>query len=193
MSYPVNTVSAELPAPPPLVLPDPLKAFLTLLEDPHGLPVCLLCQNAVLPKSLMDHFRKQHNLPIDLRAHVRSLVPMLPSLEISDLPNKPDGSPYLRAIRVVEAFQCKKCSFIRQDVTDVRKHINTEHDTSAAGNYDKIQAQSWLGGRRAVYWRVEVGPPDPEDPPCIWGFYGMGFGAKTPRNWSKEQVEESKV
>ncbi|KAG9229056.1 hypothetical protein BJ875DRAFT_475881 [Amylocarpus encephaloides] len=193
MSNPVYSTSAELPKGASPVLPEQLKPFLTLLDDPLGLPVCLLCQNAVLPKSLMDHFRKQHNIPTDIRPYFRSLVSTLPSLEPSDLPSKPHGSRSLRTLRVIKAFQCKECPFIRQDVTDVRKHINKEHNNSAAGNYDEIPAQTWLSGRRAVYWRVEVGTPDPEDPPCVWGFYGTGFGSKTPKTWSKEQVENSKV
>ncbi|TVY27888.1 hypothetical protein LHYA1_G003004 [Lachnellula hyalina] len=150
------------------------------------------CQNALLPRSVMDHLRKQHQLPVELRPAVRSLVSILPQLDASDLPRRPDGSAPLEALRIVEAFQCKKCLFIRQDITDVRKHINKEHDLSAAGNYDEIQAQSWLGGRRAVYWRVEVGLEELVDdgPHCVWGFFGAGFGDKLPKNWPVEAYQK---
>ena len=75
----------------------------------------------------MDHLRKQHHIPVNLRAAVRSLVSTLPSLDIADLPSGWDGYPPLKALRVVDAFQCKHCRFIRRDITDVRKHINKEN------------------------------------------------------------------
>jgi hypothetical protein len=171
---------------PQTEFPPELQPFLTFLEEPFGLPVCLVCQSAVLPKSLMDHLRKQHQLPADLRTAVRTLVATLPPLSTSDLATKPNGSPPLKALRISEAFQCKHCSFIRRDLTDVRKHINKEHGLSATGSYDQVQAQSWLGGRNAIYWRVEqhLTPKVIEEgPPCVWGFFGGGWGDKTPRQW----------
>ena len=175
-------------------LPDPLKPYLILLDDPVGLLVCRGCQAALLPKSLLDHLRKTHELPPGLtRSDVRSLVATLPSLDFDDVPKKPDGSVPTEALRVVDAFQCKHCPFIRRDLTDVRKHINQEHQISAAGSYDQVQAQSWFGGRRAVYWRVSVPKTGivREGPPCIWGFYGKGFGGRRPRVWDKEKAAES--
>jgi Orsellinic acid/F9775 biosynthesis cluster protein D len=141
-------------------LPDQLEPFLTLLDNPPGLSVCKACQTALLPKSLMDHLRKHHQLPIELRSTVRSLVVALPSLDFEDVPSNLDGSPPVEALRVVDAYQCRYCRFIRRDLSDVRKHINKEHTISAAGSYYQIQAQSWFGGRRAVYWRVCAGATD---------------------------------
>lgn len=175
-------------------LPNPLRPHLILLDDPAGLPVCQACQAALLPKSLLDHLRKHHQLPVGLRGNVRLLVATLPSLDFDDVPKKPDGSAPLAALRVVDAFQCKQCPFIRRDLTDVRKHINQEHNISAAGSYDQIQAQSWFGGRRAIYWRVCVVPKTRtvrEEPPCTWGFYGKGFGHRRPTAWDREKVAES--
>ncbi len=169
-------------------LPEQLKPFLTLLDAPLGLPVCRDCQAALLPKSLIDHLRKHHQLPVGYRSAVRSLVAMLPSLDFEDVPNKLDGSAPIEALRVVDAFQCKHCSFIRRDISDVRKHINKEHKLSAADSYNQIQAQSWFGGRRAVYWRVCVEATDPAEgvgPPCVWGFFGKGFGDKRPTTWPR--------
>jgi hypothetical protein len=54
----------------------------------------------------------------------------------------------------VVAYQCKRCSFIRKDASDVRRHVNSVHEVSAAGGYGEVRAQTWFGGRRAVYWRV---------------------------------------
>jgi hypothetical protein len=141
----------------------------------------------------MDHLRKQHQLPVNLRATVRSLVSTLPSIDISDLPSDWDGYPPIKALRVVEAFQCKHCRFIRRDLTDVRKHINKEHGLSASGSYDEIQAQSWLGGRRAMYWRVDTCIEEGEGPQCTWGLLNTGWGDKTPRTWPKALVEKSLV
>lgn len=109
-------------------LPEPLKPYLILLDHPAGLPVCWACQAALLPKSLLDHLRKRHQLPVGLRGDVRSLVVTLPSLDFDDVPTSRDGSAPLAALRVVNAFQCKRCPFIRRDLTDVRKHINQEHN-----------------------------------------------------------------
>jgi Orsellinic acid/F9775 biosynthesis cluster protein D len=191
----VNTSSAEQETIPGPVLPDQLKPYLTILDKPLGLPVCIICQNAVLPRSLMDHLRKQHQLPANLRSVVRYFVSTLPALDVSDLPSDWDGYPPNEALRVVEAFQCKHCRFIRQDLTDVRKHINKEHGISASGSYDEIQAQSWLGGRRALYWRVEVCIADgvKEGPQCIWGLFGKGWGDKTPRSWPSGSEDLSSV
>ena len=76
----------------------------------------------------------------------------------------------------------------------MRKHINKEHEVSAAGGYEQIHAQSWLGGRRAIYWRVDICPvKDMEIPPCVWGLFGKGFGDKTPQAWKQECVEKSIV
>jgi hypothetical protein len=195
MSNPVDRSSAEPESNPCPMLPDELKPYLTILDTPFGLPVCIICQNAVLPRSLIDHLRKQHQIPVNLRAAVRSLVSTLPSLDISHLPSCWDGYPPLKALRVVDAFQCKHCRFIRRDLTDVRKHINKEHGISASGSYDEIQAQSWLGGRRAVYWRVEVCGANGanEEPQCTWGLFGKGWGDKTPRSWPNALVEKSLV
>lgn len=176
------------------LLPEPLKPYLELLDDPVGLPVCRACQAALLPKSLLDHLRKNHQLPVGLRGIVRSLVATLPSLDFRDVAQKPDGSDPLEALRVVDAFQCKHCRFIRQDLSDVRKHINQEHHISAAGSYDRIHAQSWFGGRRTVYWRISDLPSIHtvrEEPPCIWGFYGRGFGHRRPTVWDSEKVAAS--
>jgi hypothetical protein len=168
-------------------LPDELKSFLTLLDEPQGLPVCRDCQAAVLPKSLMDHLRKHPQLPAELRKAAKLLVATLPSLDFDDVPTLTDGSPPIEALRVVDAFQCKHCPYIRKDITDVRKHINKEHDISAVDCYDQILAQSWFGGRRAVYWRVCLAPKETlgEAPGCIWGFYGKGWGDKRPTNWNQ--------
>jgi hypothetical protein len=114
----------------------------------------------------------------------------------------------VEALRVVDAFQCKHCPFTRRDVTDVRKHINQEHGVSAAGGYEQIQAQSWFGGRRAVYWRVcdvpvvekkepvkeeevEEGPVAPNNTQslCRWGLFGKGFGDKTPKSWRETEKD----
>jgi hypothetical protein len=174
-------------------LPDPLKPYLILLDGPVGLPVCRACQAALLPKSVLDHLRK-HQLPVGLRGTVRSLVATLPTLDFDDVPKKPDGSSPLEALRVVDAFQCKHCPFIRRDLTDVRKHINQDYNLSAAGSYNQMQAQSFFGGPRAVYWRVCVVPKTRilrEEPPCIWGFYGKGFGHRRPTAWDREKVAES--
>jgi hypothetical protein len=159
-------------------LPDSLKPYLILLDDPVGLPVCRACQAALLPKSVLDHLRKHHQLPEGLRGTVRSMVATLPSLDFDDVPKNPDDSAPLEALRVVDAFQCKHCPFIRRDLTDVRKHIDQEHNLSAAGSYTKMQAQSFFGGRRAVYWRFCVVPKTRilrEEPPC-WGFMGKASG-----------------
>jgi hypothetical protein len=175
-------------------LPDTLKPYLILLDGPVGLPVCRACQTALLPKSVLDHLRKHHQLPAGLRGTVRSLVATLPTLGFDDVPKKPDGSAPLEALRVVDAFQCKHCLFIRRDLTDVRKHINQEHNLSAAGSYNQMQAQTFFGGRRAVYWQVCVVPKTrilQEEPPCIWGFYGKGFGHRRPTAWDRETVAES--
>jgi hypothetical protein len=140
----------------------------------------------------MDHLRKHHQLPVNLRATVKSLVATLPFLEFKDISNKPDGSAPTKALRVVDAYQCKRCPFIRRDLTDVRKHINKEHQVSATGSYDKIEAQTWFGGRRASYWKVCVPPQRefPEEPQCVWGFYGKGFGERTPKAWPREDENE---
>lgn len=166
-------------------LPDSLDPFLTLLDEPAGLPVCCECQASVLPKSLLDHLRKQHQLPIELRGAVRSLVASLPSWDFDDVPKKPDGSAPVDALRVVSALQCKYCPFIRRDPTDMRRHINQEHQLSAAGSYDQVQAQSWFGGRRTVYWRVCIAPKRVarEEPPCVWGWFGEGWGNRRPTAW----------
>ncbi|KAF8865048.1 hypothetical protein BDZ45DRAFT_684582 [Acephala macrosclerotiorum] len=174
-------------------LPDSLKPFLTLLDQPSDLPVCRECKAAILPKSLMDHLRKHHQIPVELRRDVRSLVATLPALDFSDVLNRLDGSTPVEALRIVDAYQCKQCPFIRRDLTDVRKHINKEHKMSAAGSYEEIQAQSWFGGSRAVYWRVCVESPSTmsmvEIPPCVWGLFGSGWGHRLPRTWPR--VEEN--
>jgi hypothetical protein len=203
MKEPVSECTAR----PALKLPDLLEPFLTLLDEPYKLPVCRSCQAALLPKSVMDHLRKHHRLSVELRTTVRSLVATLPPFDFKDVPQNLDGSASVDALRVVDAFQCKHCAFIRRDVTDVRKHINQEHEITAAGNYDRIQAQSWFGGRRAVYWRVRVRPTttttveegcekrdsDPavntrtvrptveqSESNCRFGFFGKGFGPRDP-------------
>ena len=51
----------------------------------------------------------------------------------------------------------KECGYIRRDVTDIRRHINLVHGIGAKGMYEACEAQSWFGGRRAVYWRVDGG------------------------------------
>ncbi|KAH8800412.1 hypothetical protein F5884DRAFT_550393 [Xylogone sp. PMI_703] len=139
---------------PRLKLPDELRPYLILLSQPAILPVCLSCQIVVLPKSLLDHLRKNHELPSHLRKIVISFIATLPPLDFGDIPLNPDGSAPVCDLRVVDAFRCKQCGFIRKDVTDVRKHVNSEHKASAAGGYEKICAQSWFGGRRAIYWKV---------------------------------------
>jgi len=50
-----------------------------------------------------------------------------------------------------------ECGFIRRDVTDIRRHVNLVHGVGAKGMYAACEAQSWFGGRRAVYWRVRGG------------------------------------
>lgn len=51
----------------------------------------------------------------------------------------------------------KECGYIRRDVTDIRRHVNLVHGVGAKGLYEACVAQSWFGGRRAVYWRVDGG------------------------------------
>ncbi|CZR60455.1 uncharacterized protein PAC_10351 [Phialocephala subalpina] len=178
-------------------LPDSLTPYLVLLDEPSDLPVCRECQAAILPKSLLDHLRKHHQLPVELRRDVRSLVAILPPLNFSDMPTRPNDSAPIEVLRVVVAFQCKQCSFIRRDLTDVRKHINKEHKMSAAGSYEEIQAQSWFGGSKAVYWRVCAKEPCRrlimEISPCVWGLLGRGWGHMQPRNWPREEEQDAEL
>lgn len=169
-------------------LPADLRPFLHLLDEPAGLSVCRECEAAILPKSLLDHLRKHHQLPVELRKAVRALVATLPPLDFNSVPNKPDGSAPLDDLRVVNAYQCKHCPLIRRDLTDVRKHINKEHQLSATEGYGQIQAQSWFGGRRAAYWRVCVAPKEKEGEGlgCVWGFYGKWPGNRPPAEWPRE-------
>jgi hypothetical protein len=204
MSDQINVGAARPLSSIPPQLPDQLSPFLTLLNTPVTLPVCRDCQAALLPKSVLDHLRKHHNLPVELRRAVRSLVATLPPLDFDNVSCNPDGSEPVEALRVVDAFQCKHCPFIRRDVTDMRKHINQEHQMSAASGCVPIQAQSWFGGRRAVYWRVCVAPTGMREGgdhaiedsivdsmkdvmnvdtlSCRWGFFGKGWGHRHPVN-----------
>lgn len=175
-------------------LPEELNSYLILCVDPAGLPICRGCEAALLPKSVLDHLRKHHQLPAGLRASVKSLVASLPNLDFGDVANRPNGSSPLQEVRIVDAYQCEHCHFIRRDLTDVRKHINQVHGLSATGGYCKIKAQSWFGGRRASYWQVCVEKDDrdePDIPKCVWGFYGKGFGERTPKKWPKVAAEEA--
>ncbi len=203
-------------------VPSMLKPYISILGNSSSdlaIPVCVGCEVAVLPNSLMDHLRKHHQLPAELRGTTRSFLAMHPNpcLDFDDLPRRVDGWPPIEGLRVVDAFQCKHCEFIRRDVTDVRKHVNQEHGITAAGSYEPIQAQSWFGGRRAVYWRVggegrgcdgkssEEGSGDRDGEVseasepllpvgidfgtvCMWGFYGKGFGDRKPRSWRETGV-----
>lgn len=200
------------PLPPSIGAPTPklppeFTPYLTLLSHPTALPICLICRAALLPKSLLDHLRKHHQLPVELRSALRSLVATLPAIDFDDVASNAEGSAPVSALQVYEAIQCKQCGFIRRDVTDVRKHVNQEHGASAAGAYEQVRAQTWFGGRRAVYWRVSEGVGeekedvvkegnsealDEEEEPvapnntqslCRWGLFGKGFGDKTPRSW----------
>lgn len=192
-------------------LPAELTPSLTLLSHPTPLLIYLTCHAALLPKSVLDHLRKHHQLPVELRSSVRSFVDTLPALDFDDVASNADGSAPVPALAVYDAFQCKQCGFIRRDVTDVRKHVNQEHGASAAGAYEQIRAQTWFGGRRAVYWRVSDGAgegkedvvkeasrergrpvaPNNSQSLCRWGLFGKGFGDKTPRSW--REVEKDTV
>jgi hypothetical protein len=175
-------------------LPDPLKPYLILLDDPVGLPACRACQAALLPKSVLDHLRKHRQLPVGLRETVKSMVATLPTLGFDDVLKNPDDSAPLEALRVVNAFQCQHCPFIRRDLTDVRKHINKNTTFPQLAAIPKCKRNHFLSGRRAVYWRVRVVPKTRilrEEPPCIWGFYGKGFGHRRPTAWDREKVAES--
>ena len=170
-------------------LPEELKAFLTLLDEPLEMSICLSCQAAILPKSLVDHLRKHHQLPAHLHKTARELAATLPPRDFEHVPKRPDGLAPIKELRVVNAYQCKHCAFIRQDVTDVRRHINKAHGVSATQGYESIHAQSWFGGRRALYWRVctntQVTPGELMG--CVWGFYGKWPG-KAPLKWPRDQL-----
>ncbi|KUJ15738.1 uncharacterized protein LY89DRAFT_685683 [Mollisia scopiformis] len=178
---------------PPIlpIIPQELEPFLLLLSDPAGLPICRICQAALLPKSTTDHLRKQHHLPASLRPSLRHLLSTLSPLEFSDIPPRPEDSCPVPELKIVDAFQCKRCDFIRRDLTDVRRHLNQEHGMSAKDGYEEIQAQSWFGGRWAVYWRVDVRKAElrMKGPPCIWGLFGAGWGDKKPTTWEKMEDE----
>jgi len=75
----------------------------------------------------------------------------------------------------------------------VRKHVNREHGVTAAGGYEEVKAQSWLGGRRAVYWRVDLEAKEEEVDKgvvggleCRFGLFGGGWGDKLPKSWPRE-------
>ncbi|KAL5322994.1 hypothetical protein ACEPPN_007520 [Leptodophora sp. 'Broadleaf-Isolate-01'] len=163
-------------------IPNELTPYLTLLTQRPNPPllICIQCQAAVLPKSLIDHLRKHHNLPPELRSAVRSFIASVPNplLDFGDVLCHVDGSEPVRGLRVVDAWRCRvvvdrelerkdgrvsegeergkerACGLIRRDVTDVRRHVNLVHGVGAAGMYEACKAQSWFGGRRAVYWWV---------------------------------------
>lgn len=184
-------------------LPLDLQPYLTLLSCPTSLciPICLLCSSAILPKSLPEHFRKTHpqQFASSLRPVLKSLIPHLPSITFSCIPPNPHNSPPIPELKTVSAYQCKSCLFIRRDLTDVRKHLNQEHGVSAKDGYEEIKAQSWFGGRWAVYWRVRdgkegegkegEGKEEMKIPPCVWGLFGAGWGDKKPRTWENMEDE----
>ncbi|KAH7369495.1 hypothetical protein BKA65DRAFT_486394 [Rhexocercosporidium sp. MPI-PUGE-AT-0058] len=248
-------------------IPQSLTSYFTLHTHPpnHPLPLCIQCQAAVLPKSLLDHLRKHHHLPPELRSVVRSFITSLPdmskSVDFKDVRCNTDEAVPVVGLRVVGAWRCKmvdvegegECSFIRRDVTDIRRHVNLVHGAGAGGMYEACRAQSWFGGRRAVYWRVcEAGDGDSDEMEgegdvvmsdekaeegtqngriesglddgninekkdgddgfersekdagegpkrlqtsiftsiCRWGFYGKGFGDKTPKSWREGEERE---
>ncbi|PVH74452.1 hypothetical protein DL98DRAFT_604408 [Cadophora sp. DSE1049] len=267
-------------------IPTPLTPYLTTHTQPPNptLPICISCQAAVLPKSLLEHLRKHHQLPADLRSAVRSFIDSLPGeskgVDFGDVQCGGDGTEPVEGLKVVGAWRCrvrvdglggageevngdggKECGFIRKDVTDLRRHVNLVHGVGAKGAYEACKAQSWFGGRRAVYWRVEerrddgdgdvegegVGVGDGDvvmsearneeeearheggvrlgekvneealnekdelhageeggeltkrlQTPvftslCRWGFYGKGFGDKTPTTWRVKDGKETEI
>ncbi|KAK0114815.1 hypothetical protein ONS95_014295 [Cadophora gregata] len=191
------------------------------------IPLCTTCRSAVLPRSLLEHLRKQHALPAELRGLVRGFVDSLTvesrRVGFEDLEGwrggcgngdgvgegQGDGEgEVVKGLRVVRAWRCifvvggggsdngsaegrggegvgeeererkrekrgkrgkrgegkncrgeggKECGFIRRDVTDLRRHVNLVHGVGAKGIYEACLAQSWFGGRRAVYWKVGDG------------------------------------
>lgn len=104
-----------------------------------------------------------------------------------------------------DEYENRKGAFIRKDITDVRRHVNIVHGVSAKDAYEEIKAQSWFGGRWAIYWKVdldldlrlekesgdgkEIGERSWHDmgtgliPPCVWGMFGAGWGGRKPRAW----------
>ncbi|KAH9205547.1 hypothetical protein DL95DRAFT_397542, partial [Leptodontidium sp. 2 PMI_412] len=96
------------PQPP---IPDELTTYLTHLTQPPNppLPICTQCQAAVLPKSLIDHLRKHHNLPPELRSAVRSFIASVPNplLDFGDVLCNVDGSEPVRELKVVDAWRCR--------------------------------------------------------------------------------------
>ncbi|KAL2063871.1 hypothetical protein VTL71DRAFT_4365 [Oculimacula yallundae] len=258
-------------------IPTSVKTYLTLQalssqNELRFLPLCIPCQSAVLPKSLLEHFRKVHNLPAEARGDVRRFIAALPeetrALDFSDVEYALDCVRLnVPGLKVVDAWVCKvaiggmdgrdggervkECGFIRKDVTDVRRHVNSVHGVGARGMYGACKAQSWFSGRRAAYWRLSEDDLDGragsvdgmmsddvvereaqnreveresrsgnsiskgsdqfmngveeekegdgtekrlETPIftsiCRWGFYGKGFGDKTPRSWREGEERE---
>lgn len=131
-----------------------------------------------------------------------------------------NGAMVVEELKVVRAWMCLLCedrdenedadenengkgAFIRKDVTDVRRHVNVVHGASARDAYVEIKAQSWFGGRWAVYWKVDLvlrlgmeegeGKEVGEDnwpklgtefgPSCVWAMFGAGWGDRKPRAW----------
>ncbi|KAH7383149.1 hypothetical protein BKA64DRAFT_684070 [Cadophora sp. MPI-SDFR-AT-0126] len=159
-------------------IPTPLTPYLNTYTQPPNptLPICISCQAAVLPKSLLEHLRKHHQLPAELRGIVKEFIGSLPGeargADFGDVKIGDDGSEIVKELRVVQAWRCKvvvreegsdgegdgsrgkECGLIRKDVTDLRRHVNLEHGMGAKGAYEACKAQSWFGGRRAVYWRA---------------------------------------
>lgn len=280
-------------------------------------PLCIPCHTAILPKSLLEHLRKHHQLPPELRVLVKEFLASLAlcndkigrEIDFGDVKCLRNGAEVVGGLRVVGAWRCTfkgevevavqeeweggdwvgngnedgngtgekkkeeekekeiECGFIRRDVTDIRRHVNLVHGVGAKGMYAACEAQSWFGGRRAVYWRVrggsgvldsyagqdgdgyrggnadvvmsEAGRNDQgqvgveeegnleinrtekvklheknelrEDEGeegegltkrlktpvftslCRWGFYGKGFGDKTPTTWRVKDGKETEI
>lgn len=123
-------------------------------NDQHYVIICKTHECAISPKSVVSHFRDEHDLPLEKRQEILNYVSSKVVVEAEQLEyssNRVRPIPYLK---IMNAYQCQygTCSLILGTLTSIKKHCRHNHDWKAKDGirWSETLAQTfYLGnGRR---------------------------------------------
>lgn len=117
----------------------------------YGLLICIgsECRCALSPASTLEHLRRNHRVPVELRQQMDQYTKGFPfKYDYSSVPLPRDGLAPQPIIAVVEVIQCKHCvPFRSQGRKAMKVHGNMDHSNKRVPDEElcyAIRAQSWF-------------------------------------------------
>ena len=119
-------------------------------NDQHQVVICKLHEYAVSAKTVISHFRDEHNLSLEKRQEIVHYVSTKVIKEADQLQYFSERVTPIPYLKIINGYQCQYfgCSLVLGTVESIKKHCRHDHAWKAKDGicWSETQAQTFYSG-----------------------------------------------